>query len=454
MNLNLDDHSGSSRAVLDAAFGSDSRIGAFDRLTGLTDVIAEAAYGDQLAYRSLGGASEVARAVAKLASDSEITSQAICGMGIHAARADRAIREAMFNPIMQAERDLARAYEPIREILELHRQAEALKAYKQANEPANVFYDHSHALKSGMNIHKTIAEQSVKSALHSQIEQMRSCFDIPDQWRNLGMASQWISKEKKLLDRFCDVASPDLRIGASGYFNGIWARQELTARTYFEAIRAEEEIANTFSQINFGSTDLYGDRSRCDALSGLSFPDFSHGLNETQDRRPRAQRPYFANRNLYQRATNVGGAIEAVLRDAINEMLVDEFGVEWISEQLPQNTIKSLVKKMESESGHDDCVSLYEYLSLGEVASLIKRQDLWDACIGELFTAPLEEVIAFLDELTTRNSATHRRSNFRETQMREFLVAARFFANELQDDDLLQVIDEAEECAIVPLVLH
>lgn len=454
MSLNLDGYSSGSRAILDAAFGNDSCISKFDELSGLSHMMEKAAYDDTLAYRSLGGASEMVCAAAKLVSDCEIASQATYGMGIGAVQAERTIREAMFNPISQAQRDIERLYGPINEIFEMHRQAEALKAYKQAIEPANLFHDHNYAMTVGSRNHQSMAERSAQIALQSQIEHMRSRYDIPDRWRDMGMASHWVSEEKKLLDRFCDVASHDLRIGAMGHLNSIWAQQESMARGYFDAVRAQEEITNTFAHTNFGLTNLHGQRNWRDAFSDLTFPDFSDGLNETQDRRSRAKRPYFANRNMYQLAANVGGAIEAVLRDAVNEILVDEFGSEWISEKVPQRTIKSLSKKQESESGHDSCASLYEYLSLGEVVCLIKRKDLWDACIEELFSAPQEEVNAFLDELTIRNSATHRRSNFREKQMRKFFVAARFIANELEDDDLHCVIDEAEEGALVLVVIH
>ena len=454
MDLNLDDYSGDSRAILDAAIGNELRIGAFDRLSSFTHAMAKAAHDDQLAYRALGSASGVECAAVKLVSECKIASQVISDMGVRASQAERAIRDAMSHPIMETQRELERMYGPFNEILAMQREAQTLKAYTQAMEPANLFCDQSDALKMGASIHQSIAERSTQIALQSQIAQMRNGFDIPDQWSKLGVAGDWLAEERKLLDRFCDVASPELRIGAVGRLNGVWAQQESLARGYLDAIRAQAEITTAFTHGNFSSADLYGGRDWRDALSGLSVTGFSGRLNRTQVRHPRAKRPYFANRNMYELAANVGGAIEAVLRDAVNRVLVDEFGSEWISEQFPLKKIKSLLSMQESESRDGQSASLYEYLSLSDVVGLIRKRDLWDACIGELFSAPQEDVRAFLDQLTTRNVATHRRSNFCGIRMRDFFVAARFIATALKDDDLLGVIDEAEERAPAPSTVH
>lgn len=158
-------------------------------------------------------------------------------------------------------------------------------------------------------------------------------------------------------------------------------------------------------------------------------------------------RPYLTNRRMYDVTANVSGVLEAVLREAMNSGLSEYLGADWIevSGLVNVDNIKSMKELQAKDAKDGDIVFLYEYLTLGEVCQLAKRRDLWKPVVSKIFVAKRQRVIEVLDQLLKpRNVSTHRRSGLTQLRAEQLIINARFVANTLQDDELLEVIDDYE----------
>ncbi len=158
-------------------------------------------------------------------------------------------------------------------------------------------------------------------------------------------------------------------------------------------------------------------------------------------------RPYLANRRMYDVTANVSGVLEAALREAINSELEGHLGADWIeaSGLIDADKINSMKELQAKDAKDGDILSLYEYLTLGEVCQLAKRRNLWKPVMSKLFVVKRQRVIEIIDQLfKPRNVSTHRRSCLTQTRVEQTLINARFVANALQDDELLQAINDYE----------